>query len=527
MKAHTLFSRFLKELEVPYTYRYADKLYEEHPYKYTLYGLARLLDEYQIENQAFRITHKNELEKLSTPFLAQISNDFVIVNELTQQEITYDWNGEKIQTTRTRFDELWSGIVLLAYPDEQSIEPKWTEHNQQDKLELGKKMLNYTCWLFIALFFFLQHGLHQNGLITQLLFVNSLGVAVSYLLLLKQLHIQSNTADHICNLLKQSSCNNILETRAARFLNLASWSEIGFSFFTGNLLLLLLAPSSLPAVITLGICALPYTLWSVWYQKFRAQVWCPLCLIVQGILWLQFIVCLIAGVLPTWHTIFCWYLLPAICLYGALTLTLNRLLPLITQARKTRHWKQRLAALRTKNDVFQTLLQHETHYSIAQASNLLFGSPNASMFITVYSNPYCNPCARMHKRLHCLDAADCCIQYIFTSFATEYESINKYLIAAYQTYGPDKALEIFDAWYGKEGVRDETFFDGMQLDINHPRVLEEFNQHEVWRKESKLHATPTILVNGYKLPEGYQIEDLLYFTEKKMVCLNTKEDANQ
>ena len=34
-----------------------------------------------------------------------------------------------------------------------------------------------------------------------------------------------------------------------------------------------------------------------------------------------------------------------------------------------------------------------------------------------------------------------------------------------------------------------------------------------WKEKAQLRATPTILVNGYKLPENYKIEDLRYFTE--------------
>ena len=33
------------------------------------------------------------------------------------------------------------------------------------------------------------------------------------------------------------------------------------------------------------------------------------------------------------------------------------------------------------------------------------------------------------------------------------------------------------------------------------------------RKNTQLQATPTILVNGHKLPDNYKIEDLKYFTE--------------
>ena len=47
-------------------------------------------------------------------------------------------------------------------------------------------------------------------------------------------------------------------------------------------------------------------------------------------------------------------------------------------------------------------------------------------------------------------------------------------------------------------------------------AIDELNQHNIWIKESQLHATPTILVNGYKLPEVYQLEDLKYFTDLKV-----------
>jgi len=41
----------------------------------------------------------------------------------------------------------------------------------------------------------------------------------------------------------------------------------------------------------------------------------------------------------------------------------------------------------------------------------------------------------------------------------------------------------------------------------------EFQKHEAWRNKTQLRATPTMLVNGYQLPENYKVEDLRYFTE--------------
>ncbi|MDR3218672.1 MAG: DsbA family protein, partial [Dysgonamonadaceae bacterium] len=61
-------------------------------------------------------------------------------------------------------------------------------------------------------------------------------------------------------------------------------------------------------------------------------------------------------------------------------------------------------------------------------------------------------------------------------------------------------------------LKDE-FFKDFQLDMNNPEIETEFQKHEAWKAKTQLRATPTVLVNGYKLPENYKIEDLRYITE--------------
>ena len=50
----------------------------------------------------------------------------------------------------------------------------------------------------------------------------------------------------------------------------------------------------------------------------------------------------------------------------------------------------------------------------------------------------------------------------------------------------------------------------------------EMEKHRMWRKKTSLIETPTILVNGYKLPNEYELVDLamidnLVITEKYLV----------
>ena len=88
---------------------------------------------------------------------------------------------------------------------------------------------------------------------------------------------------------------------------------------------------------------------------------------------------------------------------------------------------------------------------------------------------------------------------------------NKYLIAA--CLGKDKATfrKIIADWFERGKPLKEEFFKDLQLDINNPEVEAEFQKHEVWKAKTQLRATPTIIVDGYKLPDNYKIEDLRYF----------------
>ena len=46
------------------------------------------------------------------------------------------------------------------------------------------------------------------------------------------------------------------------------------------------------------------------------------------------------------------------------------------------------------------------------------------------------------------------------------------------------------------------------VDIRVKETEEELEKHWQWRTRTGITATPTILVNGYLLPDGYEIEDL-------------------
>ena len=158
--------------------------------------------------------------------------------------------------------------------------------------------------------------------------------------------------------------------------------------------------------------------------------------------------------------------------------------------------------------VFNLLLREGNKYATADSS-IEFGNKNSNIVVTVFSNPYCNPCATMHRRLQNLYASNSClIRYVFTSFSLEWNIINKYLIAVYQQYGAEKAWKVYTEWYDNGKYSQEHFFDKFHLDMDSDDIEHEFQRHEQWRNTTKFSATPTVLVNGYKLPYGYRIEEM-------------------
>ena len=52
-----------------------------------------------------------------------------------------------------------------------------------------------------------------------------------------------------------------------------------------------------------------------------------------------------------------------------------------------------------------------------------------------------------------------------------------------------------------------------KTNILEEKIEIEFLKHDNWVKKSGLRATPTIFVEGYKLPDNYKIEDLRFFSD--------------
>jgi len=523
-KGTNTFVNFLELLKVKHTKAFSDKFFNEHPHKYNLLGLSKMLSDYGIENAATRIEDKEkDIVEIETPFVAHFGGDFAVVHQVEPDKVSLIWRGIDHALPVSEFMKAWSGIVLLAESSEKSVEPDYQEHRKSERLSFLKKAALFAaCGLILLLTLFsspypLQRGIIQLLSYSVILLLNLTGVYISYLLLLKQTHVQSQYADKICSLFKQQDCNNVLESPAAKLWGIFGWSEIGLGYFATNVLLLTFSPFTLHLLALINIFALPYSFWSVWYQKTKAHQWCVLCLIVQVLLWTMFIANWLLGYIRmpafSFQELFSMIFIGS-C-YAASVLGINLLVPKFSADRLIPYLRQTINGMKADEDVFAAILKKQPFHETNESDSIIrFGNPDSPLQLTILTNPYCYPCSLMHKRIEGLLQKNGAIgvQYILSSFAEELNATNKYLLAACLA-DAHHIEQIFADWFEKGKVLRDDYFKDMGLDMDNPAIETEFQKHEAWRKQTQIRATPTILVNGYQLPENYKVEDLRYFTD--------------
>lgn len=505
----------LRLLNVRYTTKYSNKIFREHPHKYNLYGLSRMLSDYGIENVGIKVKNKEkDLEDLQLPFIAHVSDDFRIVTKVDPDYVETIWRGKPLKTPAKEFLYIWSGIVLMLESDQSSIEPDYRKNRQKELFDTIQKAF-LVMLLFLCLLFPIVSGeLYKDLWKSFSLLFNLTGVGVCFLLVQKQLYMRSEYADKICSLFSQRDCNNMLESDAAKFMGVIGWSEAGLGYFISNALILLFFPSLLSYYVILNICALPYSFWSVWYQKVRVQQWCPLCLIVQFLFWTVFLANLLAHQIKMPEPSLV-DLLSFCCVYFIPFLLLNIVSPQMSEHRKIEQINQELSSIKVDEDVFAALLKKQPYYNTGINSDIVFGNPEGNVSLTILTNPHCMPCAKMHERVKAVLAKNnhLKMQYVFSSFREDMDISNKFMIAAYLK-GKEQAEQIYDEWFKKGKTEAQAFFHkyGFDPDAIDESVEREFLAHEKWKEITKLRETPTVIVDGYKLPEIYKIEDLQHLT---------------
>lgn len=502
-------SVLLDSLEVKHTPLFVSTLLDKYANATrSIQSLSKLLEIFFIETAAVFIDNKNEMAKnLHLPYVAQFKTENVTVVERSESFIIYWTADKKHKVPYEEFCNNWTGLTLLVEKQPESKEPDYKEHLTKYLFTLIVCMgiLMGLSVLFVAGFIYAVHLLGWRIVFPFLLNVG--GLFVSILLLSKQLKKDNTLATQVCRAFtKTDGCKGVLETKASTIGGVISWSEIGLGYFVANLILMSAFPLYYMYVIGINVCVLPFSFWSIWYQKAVAKQWCPLCLLVQLIIWSLFAVNLF-WIKPI--DLHFKELVLIGCCYIVLPLLVNRIVLLLTENIKLKNAYADYHILKLNETVFNALLVEQTHYKVDKAaSSILLGNKSSSQLLTVVSNPFCNSCAFQHQFINeLLIQNKICIQYFFYSFSENTEVIDKLLIGYYLKEAD--VIRVYSDWFSLGINNPPDFTNKYPLEIEGDTgVEEEYDRQRGWIEREHIVTTPTILLNGYKLPYPYTLEDL-------------------
>lgn len=294
-----LFKHIFSQFGVQYTTTYLAKLLAETPYSDSLYGISALLYIYNVPNVCVRYVNKERLSPADVPCIVLHNGRFVFISRLTEKYVTLFLDGKYLEIPVSEFIESWNGIALIIMPNGGSKEPNYVQNQTAKNLNSVKYIGIISCVFVLMGMGFLNAQTKLVQLIN--IVINIFGIAISMFLLQKQLHMPNKMADKICGLAKDGYCEGVTESDGATLFGLVKLSEVGFGFFLTNLVALLVFPNSTFWLAIYVACVLPFSFWSIWYQKYKAKSWCVLCLSTLFLMWLQAGIYLIGGVYSSPH----------------------------------------------------------------------------------------------------------------------------------------------------------------------------------------------------------------------------------
>lgn len=511
----------IKSLDVPVTTTSLIYTVESHPAFPSLISLSNALKQFNIDHLAMKV-EEEKLEELPVPFVAHLktgNGSFCLVTRLTAERVEYHYNNESVGRDTNIFKKEWSGIVLLAQATKNSGEKAYYTKRKNERIQDAKTPFILLVCCSLILFHLFTHW-NFVGLLTLLLLVTKLiGIVVAAILLWWEVDRANPIIQQICNNDKKGNCTAVLGSKASKLFNLISWSEIGFFYFTGSFIFLLLAASynlvALALVSVLNILALPYIFFSIYYQWRIVKQWCPLCLTVQALILLEFIVCYAAY----WHV----FHLPPLFGEHFISLILSFSLPvffwlfvkpLLLKAQRSDHDARELGRLKYNQEIFYALLQKQKKLTaIPDGLGITLGNSNAKHTIIKVCNPYCGPCAKAHPLLDELlrQHDELKVQILFTATNAADDRKSKpvqHFMALYEKNDVVTTKKALLDWYVATTKDYEAFADKYRLNGELQKQGPKLQAMSDWCNLVGISFTPTYFVNGYQLPPMYQLEDL-------------------
>lgn len=498
-----------------------------HPSYPSLHAVTGVLDHFSIENYALEIPKNEEtLDLLPKSFLALINggdeNGYALVSKQDSSvQLSFDSNKRK-SVDVDYFLNVWSGVVVIIEGDKQEVFPVGK------RVYITSNLPPASVVLLATIFFLNSPSLFQAAHFL----LSLLGVAICILIVQHELGFHSKVLDKFCSEeSKKTSCNAVLNSKGATLFGTFKFSDVGIVYFAASIIswfLLINGSASYNTTILITALTIPFTLYSIYYQYNVVRKWCPLCLSVVLVLWLQavsliFIDLKVIGTSFTQNSVLltAFSFLVSLALWQYISLKLKKEKEL--KSLKVEHFR-----FKRSYNVFKSLISSTEliNTDINIDSDLVFGSRSkeAHLKIILITNPLCGFCKEAHQLAEgIIKRKDEAVQIsIRFSVSDDPQSPDrKIALRIVEIYNHEEEkiclAAIHDA-YGELSPQQWL----VKWEEPSQKYAETLANTKKWCKQNSINFTPEILVNGRSFPKEYNRTDLLYFIDDLL-----EEDAEK
>lgn len=521
--------KFFQLTGIPVSKTTLKKELEEHPYYPSLYSLSKVFTRFGVENEAFEVA-ADKFGDFEPPFFAYYTSEgsgkfFVLVTEITEQEITYMPDGNKTVTVnRDVFLKNFEQVIFAAEKNPESGEKEYATSVKAERLLRNKQYIKYSGLALLITLLFTQffYSLNPFSWAAVIIGLAKLaGIAVTALLLDYEIGNKSSSfVKNICSSGRQFNCDAVINSKASRILGF-SWGEIGLFYFSSTCLFLLFPgmafAEKLPFLAGASLLATPYIIFSLYYQWRIVKQWCPLCLMVQTVLAIECIWSIFyissPGSLSLNTPAATIAVMAAIALFIPV-IAWQLLKPVLEQARTSVIYRLAYTRLKYHPDVIKSLIgQQDAAPEGWEQIGITLGNASAPNTIIKVCNPYCGPCSRAHAVMEELlnHNKDVKVKIIFTTTNSEHDRgapVVRHLLAIQEKGQDAELVNALDDWYLAEKKNYELFSVKYPMNGELKKQDTKIDEMSSWCKKAGIHYTPTIYVNGRRLPENYDADIL-------------------
>ncbi len=444
---------------------------------------------------------------------------FVIFNKVEENQVLYtDEYGNKKSISFSELKNSWNGIILLVEAKENLEEIDYYQKRKKERTKKTAFLASIISAILLAIFFMFELSFKVNILYGSKI----IGLTLSYFLLQKQFGNTNSFLNNICENSKNSSCKSVLNSEGAKLFGVYNLSEIAFVYFFAGIISIWLSINSeynLSNHLLISGATCIFSFYTIYYQLKVVKTWCPLCLILTSLLWVEFALnaLLIDNLAFSFNntsvSLIISFLVPTF-LWLNTRESLLKSIEIPSLKRRLNHFKK-------SEHVFYSLLSNQPEVKeVKLPYEFEKGNNNAPFTLIVVSDPMCKHCIEVHRLIEELwekNKTSLKIIFRFSLDSSKTNSVSfKMLehIVKLQISNPNKeSLYALRDWFLIKNQKDSKLWKEMYPSsgiYDDKEISSIIKKHRIWYTTSDIKHSPTIILNRRIIPKEFSIEDISF-----------------